>query len=212
MFSYHGSGRVQSSDEWCINVTIPSPPRVSPRLLSPVTAIMRERRDECVRWDQILLNATSLVNSCQFCHCGFQAVSWLCGRRGGGRRHDLSKSCTSLNYPSPCSRTWRGGVKQLTCGPGKYVTARFNPARNPWWNGKFMVKLDTHKQLSNFFPRVFFRICIKALHLQLRGLILFAFYGWHHVLTECPRSENQQQKSVHLLQAMQHTAIRHLFL
>lgn len=37
---------------------------------------------------------------------------------GGGegtRRHDLSESCTLLNYPLLCSPTWRGGVKQLTC-------------------------------------------------------------------------------------------------
>lgn len=27
----------------------------------------------------ILLNATSPVNACPFCHCRFQAVSWLCG-------------------------------------------------------------------------------------------------------------------------------------
>lgn len=103
----------------------PLPSCVSPRLLSPVTAMMRERRDEFVHRDLILLNATSPVNSCQFCHCRFQAVSWLCSGGGDTRRHDLSESCTLLNYPSLCSPTWRGGVKQLTCGPEKYVTAVF---------------------------------------------------------------------------------------
>lgn len=28
--------------------------------------------------DLILLNATSPVNSCHFCHCGFQPLSWVC--------------------------------------------------------------------------------------------------------------------------------------
>lgn len=32
--------------------------------------------------DLILLNATSPVNSCHFCHCGFQPLSWVCP--GGG--------------------------------------------------------------------------------------------------------------------------------
>lgn len=33
--------------------------------------------------DLILFNATSPVNSCHFCHCGFQPLSWVCP--GGGR-------------------------------------------------------------------------------------------------------------------------------
>lgn len=78
MFSYCSRGRVRSSDEWYINVPIPSPSGVSPRLQSPVTAMMRARWDEFVHRDPILLNASSPVNSCQFCHCRFQAVSWLC--------------------------------------------------------------------------------------------------------------------------------------
>lgn len=53
----------------------PLPPCVSPQLQSPVTAMMREHWDEFTRRDPILLNATSPVNSCQFCHCRFQAVS-----------------------------------------------------------------------------------------------------------------------------------------
>lgn len=92
MFSYCSRGRLWSSDEWYINVPIPSPSCASPWLLSPVTAMMRERRDEFVCRDLILLNATSPVNSCQFCHCRFQAVSWLC-RGGNTRSHDLSESC-----------------------------------------------------------------------------------------------------------------------
>ena len=43
----------------------------------------------------------------------------------GTRRHDLSESCILLNYPSLCSPCLRGGVKQLTYGPEKYVTAVF---------------------------------------------------------------------------------------
>lgn len=34
--------------------------------------------------DLILLNATSPVNSCHFCHCGFQPLSWVCPGGGGG--------------------------------------------------------------------------------------------------------------------------------
>lgn len=37
------------------------------------------------------------------------------GRGGDTRRHDLSEGRTLLNYPSLCSPTSRGGVKQLTC-------------------------------------------------------------------------------------------------
>lgn len=91
MFSYCSRGRVRSSDEWYINVPIPSPSCVSPQLPRPVTAMMWERWDEFVRRDLILLSATSPVNSCPFCHCRFQAVSRLC-RVGNGRRPDLSES------------------------------------------------------------------------------------------------------------------------
>lgn len=61
----------------------PSPSCVSPQLPRHVTAMMRERHDESVHRDLILLNAASPVNACPFCHCRFQAVSWLCS--GGGR-------------------------------------------------------------------------------------------------------------------------------
>lgn len=89
----------------------PRRPRVSPWLPSPVTAMIRERWDEYVRRDLILLNATSPVNSCQFCHCRFQTVSRLCvgGVGSSTRRPDLSNSCTLLNYPSlpsPTFQTW----------------------------------------------------------------------------------------------------------
>lgn len=91
----------------------PSSPhlRVSPWLPSPVTAMIRERWDEYVRRDLILLNATSPVNSCQFCHCRFQAVSRLCSwmrvGRGSTRRPDLPNSCTLLNYPSLSGPTFQ---------------------------------------------------------------------------------------------------------
>lgn len=44
-------------------------------VLSAVTVMMRERQDEFVRRDLIFLTAKSVVNSCLFCHCRFQAVS-----------------------------------------------------------------------------------------------------------------------------------------
>lgn len=44
---------------------------------------------------------------------------------GNTRRHFFTESCILLNYPSLSSPTSRGGVKQLTCGPEKYVTAVF---------------------------------------------------------------------------------------
>lgn len=92
MFPYCRGGGLLSSAEWYIS---PPHPCISPWLWSPVTAMIRERWDEYVRRDLILLNATSPVNSCQFCHCRFQAVSRLCG--GGGEQHQKAWSFQQLH-------------------------------------------------------------------------------------------------------------------
>lgn len=95
----------------------PHHPCISPWLRSPVTAMIRERWDEYVRRDLILLNATSPVNSCQFCHCRFQAVSRLCG--GGGEQHQKAWSFQQLHVIelslTHVVQLSRGEVKQLTC-------------------------------------------------------------------------------------------------
>lgn len=95
----------------------PRRPRVSPWLPSPVTAMIRERWDEYVRRDLILLNATSPVNSCQFCHCRFQTVSRLCVGGWGAAPEGLIFPTAALYWIIPHSlvQLSRGGVKQLTC-------------------------------------------------------------------------------------------------
>lgn len=58
----------------------------------------------------------------------FVIVDFRQCRGFAGGKHQKAWSCrelTLLNYPSLSSPTLRGGVKQLTCGPGIYVTVVF---------------------------------------------------------------------------------------
>lgn len=117
MFSYCSGGRVLSSAEWYISAPHPSPSPCQSLAPCPVTAMIRERWDEYVRRDLILLNATSPVNSCQFCHCRFQTVSRLCVGGWGAAPEGLIFPTAALYWIIPHSlvQLSRGGVKQLTC-------------------------------------------------------------------------------------------------
>ena len=93
--------------------------------------MIREHQDEFVCWDLILLNATSPVNSCLFCHCRFQAVSWVCVVvvGVGGQKAWSFESCTLLNYPSLVP-LWEVdlssllvGQKNMTHGPARSQVA-----------------------------------------------------------------------------------------
>lgn len=70
---------------------------LSRQLARPVTAMMRERRDEFVHWDLILLSAAF---SQQLSVLSLLVSGSVLGLQWGKtRKHHLSERCTLLNYP-----------------------------------------------------------------------------------------------------------------
>lgn len=68
----------------------------------------------------------------------------------------IFESCTLLNYPSLCSPILRGGVKQLTCGPEKYVTSVFivmQGIRFPLWQCKCWYSSRTFVSYNYYIVR-----------------------------------------------------------